>query len=337
MAPLATLWGKTRRYRGWIVICLIFLFLILILAGYVFNWVWTGFNPSVGPKVKQYQPGRTLWDWLQLLLVPLLLTLGVAWFAGRQNHDREIALAQQEHDRELAREQREESALQTYIDHMSELLLEKKLRTSTEDDDVRKIATARTLTLLPHLDAQRKRSVLKFLHESHLIEVNTTLVNLMDADLSGADLGVGEFSRPLNLVASELTFVDLSGANLRGAKLRGSSLLSSVLYDADLSGADLSDATLFMTNFIQAKLVGAELNKATLVGAWLKETDLTEADLKEANLFQADLTNANLSSAKMDGADLGEANLTGATITQEQLQTAKSLKDAIMPDGTKHS
>ena len=56
-----------------------------------------------------------------------------------------------------------ETALQTYIDKMSELLLEKHLRTSQPEEEVRKIARVRTLTVLRGLDANRKGSVLQFL------------------------------------------------------------------------------------------------------------------------------------------------------------------------------
>ena len=47
---------------------------------------------------------------------------------------------------------------------MAELLLEKNLRTST-DDEVRNVARARTLTILPHLDPKRRRSIFQFLSE----------------------------------------------------------------------------------------------------------------------------------------------------------------------------
>jgi len=48
------------------------------------------------------------------------------------------------------------------------------------------------------------------------------------------------------------------------------------------------------------------------------------------------LVAANLSEAAIDDADLSGANIKGAKITKEQLDSAKSLKDAIMPDGPKH-
>jgi len=37
------------------------LFVVLVLGGYVLGWAWTGFR------------GNTLWDWLELLVVPFVL------------------------------------------------------------------------------------------------------------------------------------------------------------------------------------------------------------------------------------------------------------------------
>jgi hypothetical protein len=61
--------------------------------------------------------------------------------------------------------------------------------------------------------------------------------------------------------------------------------------------------------------------------------------LSEANLRGAGLINANLSGADLSGANLSEAdwrgvNLNGAkNVTVEQLEQAKTLEGAIMPDG----
>jgi hypothetical protein len=57
-------------------------------------------------------------------------------------------------DRENTDNQRD-TALQAYIDKMSELLLDKKLRESAEDDEVRLIATVRTRAVLARLDDER--------------------------------------------------------------------------------------------------------------------------------------------------------------------------------------
>jgi hypothetical protein len=44
---------------------------VLAVCSDLFNWRWTGF------------PGNTLWDWMSLLLLPVVLTLASFWFSLR--------------------------------------------------------------------------------------------------------------------------------------------------------------------------------------------------------------------------------------------------------------
>jgi uncharacterized protein YjbI with pentapeptide repeats len=130
-------------------------------------------------------------------------------------------------------------ALQTYIDHMSELLLEKNLRTSKEDDEVKNIATARTLTVLPNLDHQRKRSVINFLHDTGLIKVNEAVINLMEADLSEAHMFKA------NLKGANLSLTKMNGVDLGEADLSGAIVTKEQLETVkSLKGATLSDGSI---------------------------------------------------------------------------------------------
>jgi hypothetical protein len=86
-------------------------------------------------------------------------------------------------ERGIAIDKQREDALQAYIDKMSELLLEKDLRKSGEDDEVRKIVHVRTLTVLPRLDGNRKARVLQFLYDSGLIDKDSKIIKLGGADL----------------------------------------------------------------------------------------------------------------------------------------------------------
>lgn len=92
-----------------ILLAVVIVMIILIILGYIFNWDWTGLNATDFTSTPQnitrtiaYQPGKTLWDWLQLIFVPVILTLGAVWFTARQNHDRAIAEKQMRNDREIA-------------------------------------------------------------------------------------------------------------------------------------------------------------------------------------------------------------------------------------------
>lgn len=63
---------------------------------------------------------------------------------------------------------------------MGQLLLheDRPLRKSKEEDEMRTLARARTLTALSRLDGSRKRSVLQFLYETDLITRDRAVVDL---------------------------------------------------------------------------------------------------------------------------------------------------------------
>ena len=93
---------------------------------------------------------------LGVLAIPVVVGFGAVWFTTRQG---KVADAEN-------KDNQRETALQAYIDKMSELLLHEKLRDSAKEDEVRNIARVRTLTILPLLDGNRKSSLLKFLYET---------------------------------------------------------------------------------------------------------------------------------------------------------------------------
>lgn len=68
-------WQERRRWWArwwlWVLIGMAVVFLVVTVGGYAFAWSWTGFQ------------GNTLWDWLQLLLVPVVLPLVVFWLTHR--------------------------------------------------------------------------------------------------------------------------------------------------------------------------------------------------------------------------------------------------------------
>lgn len=171
-------------------------------------------------------PAKSFWDWLQLLFIPAVLTLGAIWYTARQNHDLQITLDNQR-----------ETMLQTYLDKMSELLLHENLRQSKRGDDVRNIAHARTLTVLPKLDPNRKRSIVLFLVESVLISRDEWIIDMSFADLRGVDL-----SR-VNLQGANLYHANFERANLRRADLSETDLWGANMAGADLTEANLKDVT----------------------------------------------------------------------------------------------
>jgi uncharacterized protein YjbI with pentapeptide repeats len=295
-------------------------------------WEWTDFGK------------KTLWDWLQLLsalAIPVVLAVAGFWFTAWQGERQQAIEAQRAKvERDIEDQRSQATALQAYLDQMTELVLDKNLRDSKEESEVRTLARARTLTVLGRLGPDRKTSVVQFLYESHLIRKGNPIVDLENADLSEADLRLDNLSEAdlsyANLRGANLSYADLSDAYLRGAKLSG----------ADLSTANLNYADLSYANLRGAKLSGAELstanlNYANLSYANLGDANLSYAYLSHAFLMKADLRGANLSTANLSYADLSYANLRGAGLSGAKGVTKRELEEsyvklerAIMPDGS---
>jgi uncharacterized protein YjbI with pentapeptide repeats len=265
----------------------------------------------------------TLRNWLELLIVPLVI-VGIGLLFENQQANRQQAMEEQqqaleerraEAERELAEQRAQDEALQAYLDQMSGLLLERDLRTSEKRSEVRTLARARTLTVLERLDPGRKTALMRFLVEADLVqraEGRDPIIDLGGANLSDADL------RDAKLDGAKLDGANLSDANLRWAHLSNASLFQADLRDADLSWAFLNDA-----NLNDANLRDANLNNTDLYSAFLPLDDLSDANLNNADLRDANLNNANLSGAEH--------------ITNEELeQQAASLEGATMPNGQKY-
>src|SRR5918992_339107 len=199
--------------------------------------------------------GRPLWDWLQLLIVPLVLAAIGFWFTASQDARQqriENQRAQQAQnienkrakaERELADQRAQDEALQAYFDQMSLLLLEKDLANSEPGSKVRTLARARTLTVLRAMDGARKGLIMQFLAESDLISRDRSVLDLTGADWHEAILNDADLS------GTELSGLDFNPPPYDGpAQLFGTNLS-----DADLSHAYLKDATVKEEQLEQAE------------------------------------------------------------------------------------
>ncbi len=212
---------------------------------------WTGFQQ------------KTLWDWLELLIIPVVISFGA--FLLNQNQK----LRDQIKTEEITRE----NSLQQYLDKMTELLLNDRQQFSNENSNERYMARTRTLTVLRGLDGDRKGMVIRFLHEATLIldKDEKVQVQLIASDLSYVNLSATRLSE-INLNGTNLYY-----ANFQNSDLSRSFLQNSFLYGANLSKANLSDADLSYANLENAVLTGADLRRANLTGAILTKKQLLKA------------------------------------------------------------
>ncbi len=293
-------------------ILFIILIIITIILGYFFNWDWVGVGVNTQKDVAEPFRSKTLWDWLDLIIVPLILAVSLFCLTQQEERrerfqekqDRERDEIKQQQEAESQQDNQRQASLLNYFDKMSELILDKQLGEKADDGETEVnpkaaiIARVLTLAVLRELNPSRVETVFRFISDADLVGI----ISFKDGDL-----------RMVDWTGINLLRANLIKANLRGAKLRGADLRAAKLQEANLRGANLREADLIIANLSRAKLDNANLRKA---------------NLSKANLSRADLNNADLSNADLSAA---------INWTREQLQLARSLEGATMPDGRLYS
>ncbi|MBK8023511.1 MAG: pentapeptide repeat-containing protein [Chloroflexi bacterium] len=266
--------GWAKRVRQLLLPALIaaalIVLLILLVVTVLYPQPWTGL-PTVGsPPAGYYERGKTLWDWLELLIVPAALVIAAFLF------DRFTRSRESNRQEERLREQ----VLQKYFDDSAGLLLDRGER---DPEMVRRIRALKTITVLRRLDAARRQEVIEFLRTTD----------------TGAD--VPDLLRGARMEGIDLTGVDMTRFNLENANLERADLEGATLINANLSGAKLSGSTL-----VGADLTGAILRGANLNGADLRRANLTDATVEGAYLADADLTGATVRGVDLSTAMLSD-------------------------------
>lgn len=278
---------------------------LFVALAYRLRWQWTGLPAGEADG----RPAKTLWDWLGLLGIPLVLAiLGFALSEAQDRRDRRREDQREAQQRARATDAEYEATLKGYLDQISELMLDRGLLRSGRGADVRDVARTATLTAVRRLDGERRGLVVRFLAESGLLTPRGSRKRMLSID-DEPDVRV------------RLASAELGGAHLRGAKLlrvnlddaalSGANLFRSRLSNVEMSAADLAEANLQGAQVIDADLSQADLRHANLRGTTLLDTDLSAARLDHASLRGANLLGVDLSTADMAGVDLGAVTVSG--------------------------
>ncbi len=337
-------WSEIRQKirQNWrrIVLAIIILLLVslLIWVGYVRlvtgRWPdWTGFGT------------KTLWDLMQLLIIPAILAVGAYWL-NESARKREQAVTEQ---------RAQETALQTYFNKMTELLIKENLLETEQYlfswDFIPETGTERLIEFLMqnyHIDWVKTAKVEKTDDDKAIrvyTEKNSLSLRLSDIE-ARVKLEIDD-GRIDNFITKTITKIENGKLNIYStqnlevravARARTLTVLRRLdkdrkgaliqfLYEADLidknnividlSQADLRGADLRGANLSEADLISTRLKGANLRGADLSEAILAGADLRSANLFRADLNGADLIFADLRGANLSQAEYTKNTIWPE--------------------
>ena len=305
---------------------------------------WTGFSRASWEKDEDHEvrPAKTLWDWMDLIAVPLVLAVIAlafnSWESGRQTRREEAATKRA---RQIAQEARWDAVLQTYIKQVTNLILHEQLVKSSEDSPVRTVARTLTLAAIRRLDGGRKGEVIRYLVDTSLI---TGRADRDDESkpprfaqlpprisLDGADL------RDADLRGAELVGVTFAGADMRGARFDGAQLDAIDFDRVRLQNASFSGSELGSVDFNRARLDGASFNGARLAAGYgpvklgskrpapvfynrfdfacisdatFRDATLDGLSLKWAIGTRVDLRNSKFDAAVFKGAQIREVQVT---------------------------
>jgi hypothetical protein len=314
---------------------------LVAIGGYMYKWGWTGFA------------GKTLWDWMKLLIVPLILAVGGLLItqmerlnsARAQELDRErlevdrqqtqAQLRQTEQRLELDRERAEQERRLTQEGQITDRFTRAIDQLGATDVEGRRILEIRTGAVYA-LERISRESTKDY---GPITEILTAYVRVYAPWPPYVDRTP---EAPIVLAADIQAILTVLGRRAED-HLFGQYRIPLDLYRTDLRGSDLERADLervdlHQTNLHQANLHQANLHQANLQRGYLRGANLRETSLEEAELRASDMEEALLDSANLNGANLQGARLSGAEgITNEELeQQAASLEGATMPNGQKY-
>ena len=224
---------------------------VMFYGGYLSSWqlltqpsgiFWTalGLIAAIGLLASAYEkifsPGvrRTI-SRNAPLVSALIALIGVLITQIVNTH---LTRTTQENQQLLDQEARQNSELQSYLSTVGEL-------PSNPDPAADTSAQAQTLTVLPDLDPEQKRTVMQFLYQADLINKDNPRISLFYADLTSANLkGTDAQENKFVLDNAYLRGVNLGDADLEYISMKGVNLHPARLVNTNLSNADLSDADL---------------------------------------------------------------------------------------------
>ncbi len=218
--------------------------LLVVLLSLIWIVVRTAQAGNLGVENEE----KSLWDWAELLIVPIALALGAYWLDHRTGQ------------LERMREQRQENQRKKGL----------IVQMGTSNNKIALQAYKELSEIASFKDG--------VLHGADLREANLSGASFLSADLREANLS-GAI-----LLLTNLRNTDLRGALLQGAQLAQNPELSGSAQPAVLQDADLRATYLRYVNLVDANLRDANLSEANLMSADLRGADLRGADLTNTKL-----------------------------------------------------
>jgi uncharacterized protein YjbI with pentapeptide repeats len=255
------------------IIRIIVLIIVLIACYFLFIWAinpdaaptWTGFGNY--NEVAGVQRSKTLWEWLDLLLIPFVVGI-IAW--SFKEAEKETA-SKSEYERS------QNETLDSFVNIMTELITKHNLANKSSSLETKIIARTRINLAFSNLNGARKGQVLQFLFESGLIDYNPK-INIIGGNMKNTILD--------GIVLSKS---EIKGVYFNNATIKEANLNEAIFTSCDFTKADLSKSLVINTNFSYTNLTKSKLKNMDLTSVNFEGANLTKADLRGSKIRQEQL------------------------------------------------
>ncbi len=300
---------KNKTYKIITFISILSFIFVLILLRDILQIIIIGFSiiiflrfvykiPFIGSIWKYLFGEKTLWDWLELLLIPVgLLIIGIYFtnYFTSQQMDVNVEKVRYEVTQNYLDIFKKENFLTEFkqeVDYAVKNQSELKKAIEQNPENVcfhyykylpkNNLLTSKTKLVLEQLTKLKTSKYSKSIEKKHILEF------LRSSEL--IKKGQNQETQKYNYLM--IPFADMSSSDLYYADLSNTCLDSVKFSSYDGSYTSTSDMR-------RIKLNGSILTGAILKGANLRYADLRGAELKNSSLENADLRGANLSGAKV--------------------------------------
>jgi uncharacterized protein YjbI with pentapeptide repeats len=343
----------------------LFFIVPLVVLAIMLVWVWIGYN-QVYPNYKAaeligvketrdnvtefFEPPKTIWDLLDLLIVPLALAAGAAYL-DLSNKKRQFAIEE---------ERLKDARYRNYLSSMEKLILEHGLLEQNPESSCQYLAQAYTRDVIKEINGMRIGELLDFL-ESYRLDLidperpqislrglrfkkaimsfrNIRRVNLAEVILHRSEWNkctCDEIYAPYaKFFRATIHKANFNNCNFENVEFKYSDLRDTIFDSCKLNGADFFRTNLTGTVFKNCELRNVNWEKSKgldkkyrlyieiIDGNEIKK-DYPSIDLSGMVFKEADLSGKNLAGADLSHCDFSDANLRGANLHAARLRQAK--------------
>ncbi|CAM4813991.1 unnamed protein product [Rotaria magnacalcarata] len=303
------------------------------------------------------------------LLLPVMLGIfTVVITVNQQNatkqqreEDQKAAEENRRVERDIAAERYRDDIFDAYIKGIGQLF-EKYNGSLISNRVPMTLARAKTLNIFRRLDPQRNIRIIRFLHESEQLSGTREQISLdlSTAELPGIDFRhLAIYRKQLDNISlastflSNATFIDvgMKHVNFSRTRFNDSSWSSAQLENAEFTFAELHNVNFLSArlnfvnfsntsfnnnsvNFRNAVMPYTKFERTRCIAAHFNYSNLSQSIFFQVNAKSASFNNADLTNTNFSLANLHKTNFAGTKVSCSQLNSALSIKDALLPNGT---